>query len=59
VSYAFRYLKLVVEPGGAAALAALLGNKLEVAGETVGLVLSGGNMDPQTLQHCLQQYPSV
>ena len=59
VSYAFRYLKLVVEPGGAAALAALLGNKLEVAGETVGLVLSGGNMDPQTLQHCLQRYPSV
>ena len=59
VSYAFRYLKLVVEPGGAAALAALLGNKLDVAGETVGLVLSGGNMDAQTLQRCLQQYPSV
>lgn len=59
VSYAFRYLKLVVEPGGAAALAALLGNKLEVAGETVGLVLSGGNMDAQTLHLCLQQYPTV
>ncbi|MCH8173783.1 MAG: threonine/serine dehydratase [Proteobacteria bacterium] len=58
VSYAFRHLKLVVEPGGAAALAALLGNKLEVAGETVGLVLSGGNMDAQTLHHCLQHHAS-
>lgn len=45
--YAFGVLKLVVEPGGSAALAALLAGKLDVAGRTVGLVLSGGNVDPE------------
>lgn len=45
--YAFRVLKLVVEPGGAAALAALLAGKLNLSGaESLGLVLSGGNVDP-------------
>ena len=44
--YAFATLKLVVEPGGAAGLAAVLARKLDVAGRTVGLVLSGGNVDP-------------
>ncbi|RAK67712.1 threonine ammonia-lyase [Phenylobacterium kunshanense] len=45
VRYAFRVLKLVVEPGGSAGLAALLAGKIPGAG-TVGLVLSGGNVDP-------------
>jgi threonine dehydratase len=44
--YAFNTLKLVVEPGGSAGLAALLAGKLDVTGRTVGLVLSGGNVDP-------------
>jgi threonine dehydratase len=45
--YAFTVSKLVVEPGGAAALAALLAGKFAVRpGATVGLVLSGGNTDP-------------
>jgi threonine dehydratase len=44
--YAFGTLKLVVEPGGAAGLAALLAGLVDVAGRTVGLVLSGGNVDP-------------
>jgi threonine dehydratase len=43
--YAFSTLKLVVEPGGAAALAALLAGRVAGAGP-VGLVLSGGNVDP-------------
>ena len=43
--FAFRNLKLVVEPGGAVALAALLSGKLDVAGKTTALVLSGGNID--------------
>jgi len=34
-----------VEPGGAAALAALLSGKLETAGKTVVVVISGGNVD--------------
>lgn len=46
--YAFSTLKLVVEPGGSVGLAALLAGKVAQAkpGSTVGLVLSGGNVDP-------------
>jgi threonine dehydratase len=47
VAFAFHELKLVVEPGGAVALAALLAGKLDVAGKTVVAVLSGGNVDPE------------
>ena len=44
---AFNDLKLVVEPGGAAAMAAVLSGKLTISeGDTVVLVLSGGNVDP-------------
>ena len=43
--FAFRYLKLVVEPGGAVALAAILAGKIETAGRTTAVVLSGGNVD--------------
>ena len=44
--YAFATLKLVVEPGGAVALAALLAGKLDLAGRTSAIILSGGNVDP-------------
>ncbi|MDE2486971.1 MAG: threonine/serine dehydratase [Alphaproteobacteria bacterium] len=45
--YAFTTLKLVVEPGGCVGLAALLTAKVKPpAGGTVGLVVSGGNVDP-------------
>jgi len=45
--YAFQTLKLVVEPGGSVGLAALLAGKVKLfGGKTVGLVLSGGNVDP-------------
>lgn len=42
---AFRELKLVVEPGGAAAFATLLAGHLNAKGKTVAIVLSGGNVD--------------
>lgn len=58
VSFAFRYLKLVVEPGGAVALAALLHHKLDIGGGSAAIVLSGGNIDAQTMAKCLQQYPA-
>ncbi|WKW50515.1 threonine ammonia-lyase [Rhodomicrobium lacus] len=45
VAYAWRDLKLVLEPGGAVALAALLSGALDVEGRTVAIVLSGGNVD--------------
>lgn len=45
--FAYRELGLVLEPGGAVALAALLSGKVEPA-ETSVVVLSGGNVDPDT-----------
>ena len=42
-------LKLVVEPSGATALAALLAGRLDVAGQRVGVVLSGGNVGAEAL----------
>jgi len=43
--FAFRELKIVVEPGGAAARAAVLAGKIEVRGRTSVVILSGGNVD--------------
>ncbi len=47
IRLAFDHLKLVVEPGGAVALAALTSGKLKVENKTVIVVLSGGNIDPE------------
>jgi threonine dehydratase len=44
--FAFAQLKLVVEPGGAVALAALMAGKANAANRTTVVVLSGGNVDP-------------
>ncbi|MEP1572092.1 threonine ammonia-lyase [Roseibium album] len=55
VAFAFRELKLVVEPGGAAALAAVLSGKLPVEGKTIGLVITGGNIDPDMLSRALSR----
>ncbi|GAC1352051.1 MAG: pyridoxal-phosphate dependent enzyme [Polyangiales bacterium] len=43
--FAFERLKLVVEPSGAASLAALLSGKIDAAGKRVGVIVSGGNVD--------------
>jgi threonine dehydratase len=45
VAFAYRELKLVVEPGGAVGLAALLAGRIDVQGKNVVIVLSGGNVD--------------
>jgi threonine dehydratase len=45
VGFVYRELKLVVEPGGAVALAALLSGRIDARGKTVAIVLSGGNVD--------------
>ncbi len=54
VAFAFRELKLVVEPGGAVGLAALLAGHLPgIAGRTITVVLSGGNIDAAMLGSAL------
>jgi threonine dehydratase len=45
VAFAYRELKLVVEPGGAVGLAALLSGRIDAKGKNVVIVLSGGNVD--------------
>jgi threonine dehydratase len=47
VAFAFAELKLVVEPGGAVALAALMTGKVDVKNKIAVAVLSGGNVDPE------------
>jgi threonine dehydratase len=51
---AFAELKLVVEPGGSVALAAVLSGKFPIRGKTVAVVCSGGNVDPATFVSALQ-----
>ena len=53
IAYAARVLKLVVEPGGAVALACILAGHLDAGGRTVAVVLSGGNIDDEMLRDVL------
>ncbi|MFO1015000.1 MAG: threonine/serine dehydratase [Caulobacteraceae bacterium] len=43
--FAFGQLKLVLEPGGAASLAAVLAGKIDVRGKTSAVICTGGNVD--------------
>ena len=54
VAYAFNTLKLVVEPGGAVSLAALLAGKVEAVGRTTAILLSGGNVDPALFSRIIE-----
>lgn len=51
--FAFRNLKLVVEPGGAVALAAILAGKVETKDKATVIVLSGGNVDAELFARVL------
>ncbi len=53
IAFAVRELKLVVEPGGAAALAALLAGKLDTRDRTTMVVVTGGNIDPAILARAI------
>lgn len=55
--FGFRQLKLVIEPGGAAALAAVLAGKVPTKGATTAVTLSGGNVDPALFASILRDEP--
>ncbi len=56
VVLAYTRLKIVVEPGGAVALAAALFRRDELDGDAVIAVCSGGNVDPDVFQAALARY---
>ena len=57
VAFAFREFKLVVEPGGAVPLAALMHGRMDAKGKTVVIVLSGGNVDADLFAQLIEQNP--
>jgi threonine dehydratase len=52
VSYACQRLKLIVEPGGSAGLAALLAAKFDMKNKAIAIVLTGGNCDIAMVAQC-------
>jgi len=56
MALAFKRLKIVLEPGGAIALAAALFRPDQVDGDTVVCVASGGNVDPETFATALERF---
>lgn len=54
VAFAWRHLKIVVEPGGAVALAAVLTGRVETRGKTVCVIASGGNVDRAMFTRALE-----
>jgi threonine dehydratase len=57
MAFAFHALKLVVEPGGAVALAAVLSGKVDCRDRTTVVVCSGGNVDPAIHAQALAEAP--
>ena len=53
--FAFKHLKLVVEPGGAVALAAVLAGKIDTNAKTTAIVVSGGNVDSDLFAEIQQE----
>ena len=45
--FLFERMKIVVEPTGALAATAVLENKISIAGKKVGVIISGGNAEPE------------
>jgi threonine dehydratase len=55
MAFAFNDFKLVVEPGGAVALAAVLAGKIDIRGKTIAVVCSGGNVDAETFRKAIAE----
>jgi threonine dehydratase len=53
MAFAFKYLRIVLEPGGAAALAGVLSGKVAAQDQVIGVTASGGNVDPDIFMRAL------
>ena len=53
MNLALRQMKLVIEPGGATSLAAVIAERKSFAGKNVVIVSSGGNADPEMIERAL------
>ena len=54
MKYAFQYFKIILEPGGAVALASALFKKIDIKNKTVVIIASGGNVDPEIFEKSLK-----
>ena len=59
MALAFKGLKIVIEPGGAAALAAALFHGAYIDGSAVIAVATGGNVDQDMFAHALSKYGKI
>ena len=50
---AYKYFKIVLEPGGAVALAAAISEKVKIKNKNVLVIASGGNVDKNVFENCL------
>nr|WSW64569.1 threonine/serine dehydratase [Streptomyces sp. NBC_00998] len=55
MAFAFRHLKVVAEPSGACALAAVLSGRVPHESGTIGVVISGGGVDWPTFHRLISQ----
>jgi threonine dehydratase len=53
--FGFETLKLVIEPGGSVALAAVMARKIDTRGKTIVAVISGGNVDRDVFAQVLNE----
>ncbi len=53
MAFAFKHLRIVLEPGGAAALAGVLTGKVAARDQVTAVTASGGNVDPETFTRAL------
>ena len=54
IRFAYKTFELVIEPGGAVALAAVLSGKIEAKGRAIGLIVTGGNVDKDLFESILE-----
>jgi len=52
--FAFRHFKIILEPGGAVALAAAMTDKVDIKDKNVLVIASGGNVDKEIFEKCLR-----